>query len=328
MESIFSQTHQDWELIVCDSYSEDGTWEYLQQFRHDPRVQLHQVPKEGLYAGWNECLRRAIGEHVYIATADDTCEPTLLTTLVEALQAHPEQRIAACECFEIDENGHKRNTTQPLYERILTDLIDSSCFTTTPLFEISMMALCGVTWGSVTRLLFHRDVFDHVGLYTTHRGISGDFDWNLRAAQFSGVVHVREPLSTWRIHAGQASNLWSMEYCKIYFDIFNDFLTSNKAHIEDSFGWSSHELETVRMIAFRRYEQDVGWVASDLLHSPSRFFIRMAKLFRMDSSMFIQRLLSACRSPSWNADPKYGLPRSLCHSLRVPLPSKSTFSRA
>jgi len=40
MESILTQTRTDWELIVCDSYSDDGTWEYLQQFKDDSRVRL------------------------------------------------------------------------------------------------------------------------------------------------------------------------------------------------------------------------------------------------------------------------------------------------
>ena len=85
MQTILAQTLADWELIVCDSFSDDGTWEYFQQFKHDPRVRLYQVPKEGLYAGWNECLRRCRGEYVYIATADDTCKPELLEKMVGAL---------------------------------------------------------------------------------------------------------------------------------------------------------------------------------------------------------------------------------------------------
>ena len=87
MDSILVQALTDWELIVCDSYSDDGTWEYLQQFKDDPRVRLYQVPKEGLYAGWNECLRRCRGEYVYIATADDTMAPECLERMVAALEA-------------------------------------------------------------------------------------------------------------------------------------------------------------------------------------------------------------------------------------------------
>ena len=86
MDSILAQTLTDWELIVCDSVSDDGTWEYMQRFRDDPRVRLFQIPREGLYAGWNECLRRATGQYIYVATADDTCQPELLETMVGALE--------------------------------------------------------------------------------------------------------------------------------------------------------------------------------------------------------------------------------------------------
>jgi glycosyltransferase involved in cell wall biosynthesis len=86
MNSILSQTLTDWELIVCDSCSDDGTWEYLQKFKDDPRVRLHQVPKEGMYAGWNECLKRCRGEHVYIATADDTMREDCLDRMVGTLE--------------------------------------------------------------------------------------------------------------------------------------------------------------------------------------------------------------------------------------------------
>ena len=86
MESILTQTLTDWELIVCDSFSDDGTWEFLQSYKSDPRVRLYQVPREGLYAGWNECLRRATGAYVYVATADDTCKPELLEKMVGALE--------------------------------------------------------------------------------------------------------------------------------------------------------------------------------------------------------------------------------------------------
>lgn len=86
MDSILTQTFEDWELIVCDSFSEDGTWEYFEQFRADPRIRLHRVPREGLYAGWNECLKRVTGEYIYVATADDTCAPECLEKMVGALE--------------------------------------------------------------------------------------------------------------------------------------------------------------------------------------------------------------------------------------------------
>jgi GT2 family glycosyltransferase len=318
MTSIISQTEPDWEMIVCDSYSDDGTWEYLQRFAGDPRIHLHRVPKEGLYAGWNECLRRARGDLIYIATADDTCEPTLLTTLARALEDHPTHKIAACECIEIDSTGHQRKRPIPLYRRILNEFSTSSCFVTSSEFEIAMMALYGGTWGSVTGLLFRRDLFLEAGLYPTQWGISGDFAWCLRAAQVSGVVHVRQPLATWRIHEGQASNQWSIDYCRIYFQIFKSFIYSEEEQLTSQFGWNSSHLSTLLRIARNRYEQDVSGALSDLVRRPTHFFARICKIYRMDPLLFQQRMRAGFRSPDWDVDPKFGLAQSLCAFLRVP----------
>lgn len=110
MESIVGQRLMDWELIVCDSYSDDGSWEFLEKFRDDPRVRLHQVPREGPYAGWNECLRRATGEYVYIATADDTCDPTLLERMIEAMEKGRAQ-VAGVTGYKAGEEAPRRSTS-------------------------------------------------------------------------------------------------------------------------------------------------------------------------------------------------------------------------
>ena len=101
MATILAQTLTDWELIVCDSFSDDGTWEYFQQFKDDSRIRLYQVPKEGLYAGWNECLRRCRGEYIYIATADDTMVPECLEKMVGALERATTENTENTEIFYI-----------------------------------------------------------------------------------------------------------------------------------------------------------------------------------------------------------------------------------
>src|SRR5262249_49784139 len=89
--AIYQQTFQGWELIVVDNYSDDGAWEFLQeQASRDRRIRLSQAPREGLYANWNNCIRQASGEYVYIATSDDTMAPDCLEKLTAALETHRE----------------------------------------------------------------------------------------------------------------------------------------------------------------------------------------------------------------------------------------------
>ena len=74
--SILNQTLTDWELIVIDGYSDDGAWGLIQECaKSESRMIVTQSPRKGIYAGINECLSRASGEYVYIATSDDTMAP-------------------------------------------------------------------------------------------------------------------------------------------------------------------------------------------------------------------------------------------------------------
>ncbi len=78
METILAQTFADWELIVCDSHSEDGSWEFFQKFAGDPRIRLHQVPpRRDLRRLERMPEARAGTPYCYIATSDDTAKPPI-----------------------------------------------------------------------------------------------------------------------------------------------------------------------------------------------------------------------------------------------------------
>ena len=63
MATILNQTCSDWELIIADSYSDDGSWEYLNRFPvRDSRITACQIPR-GLYQSWNFCLGNARGKY-------------------------------------------------------------------------------------------------------------------------------------------------------------------------------------------------------------------------------------------------------------------------
>src|SRR5438128_3962160 len=85
IDSLLNQTFSDWEAIVLDSYSTDGSWEFFKSIAsNDSRFRLHQVPREGLYAALNRGIKLATGEFLHIATCDDAMLPDFLATLLEA----------------------------------------------------------------------------------------------------------------------------------------------------------------------------------------------------------------------------------------------------
>lgn len=106
LRSILAQTFTDFELVVSDHTSTDGTWEALQQFAVDPRVRLSRLASGGgAPANWKAVTDRATGEFFKLVCGDDLLYPDCLAEQVTALAAHPSAVLAASTRDVVDAAG-------------------------------------------------------------------------------------------------------------------------------------------------------------------------------------------------------------------------------
>lgn len=211
VESILGQTFADWEVIVCDSHSSDGTMDFLRRLSGDTRWRLFDVPRDGLYAGWNECLRRATGEWIYIATADDTCSLDLLEQMLaaheRAKQIVPEMNVGMVAC-DFDYIGHDGSILGQLPKHRPSDILGdwrNKAHARSRWVDLLMTLSVGISWGPYTSLLFRRELLDSAGLFRTDCGAAADRLWAAGSVLNSDLVWVPKRLATWRMHSSQAS---------------------------------------------------------------------------------------------------------------------------
>jgi glycosyltransferase involved in cell wall biosynthesis len=271
MDSIFSQTHTDWELIVCDSFSDDGTWEYLQTFASDPRVRLYQVPKEGLYAGWNECLKRVCGEFVYIATADDTMSENCLLKLHHALVKNPVVSVAVCDFDEIDSLGRVITKENAWHRRFYSSKMNEEHVRPAFVDFIATLVL-GTPWYTMTSVMFRSEVLRTAGCFPTNLDFIADNIWTARVAFQTATAYVPERLATFRKHSDQASGrriaprLWWKNHLA-----FQAMLNDIEGHVPEEWRrirpWKE-ELLTVQLSLLR---QDLGLYPWKFKENPSLF---------------------------------------------------------
>jgi glycosyltransferase involved in cell wall biosynthesis len=216
-ETILAQSLPDWELLVYDSYSNDGAWEYIQELeRREPRMHAWQGPRQGTPGSWTPCVRAARGEYVYIATSDDTMPPDCLEKLVAALDAHPECDLAHCQLRAIDEHGAEVTPVHDWWMRgssfaVSSGPLLSSLHVRHAPFDGLLHLLGGSVYTSITQLLIRRSLFDRIGFFESTWGSIGDFNWGMRAGLVANSVHVPDTWGGWRLHSTQATAAVSLE---------------------------------------------------------------------------------------------------------------------
>ena len=86
IESVLAQDGVEFEVIVCDDASTDGTLDKLRQFR-DPRIRVICNKKNsGLTATINRLIREARGDYIAFLDADDKYLPNKLRRCVEEIE--------------------------------------------------------------------------------------------------------------------------------------------------------------------------------------------------------------------------------------------------
>jgi len=107
IESILAQTFQDFELIISDNGSTDGTAEICRAYAaKDLRIRYYRH-EQNLGGAWNfnHVFELATGEYFRWACHDDICAPELLERCIEVLDRQPSAVLCYPRTVMIDEHG-------------------------------------------------------------------------------------------------------------------------------------------------------------------------------------------------------------------------------
>lgn len=108
IDSILAQSYSDFELIIINDGSADGTPGICDAYAlQDSRVFVMHKENQGVAAARNDGLLRAVGKYVYYADADDWVEPGLLQEAVRVLRKQEPPDMFAFGYTRVLENGEK-----------------------------------------------------------------------------------------------------------------------------------------------------------------------------------------------------------------------------
>lgn len=186
VESVLGQTFDDYELIIIDNGSNDGSNKIVAGFI-DPRIRtVHLEENIGVSNARNKGVSLSTAPYITFLDADDWWEPTFLEEMRGLIERHPDAGIYGTGYY-IVKNSKKRVAPIGVDEDFLEGEINYC--------RVYAKTLC-MPLTSIT-VSMPRAVFDEMEGFKPHLKLGEDFDLWIRIALKRKVVFLNKPLSNY-----------------------------------------------------------------------------------------------------------------------------------
>jgi glycosyltransferase involved in cell wall biosynthesis len=195
LDSIFSQTLQDWELIIGDDQSNDRSAEIIASYRDERLRYLRNIRRRGIFGNLNDLISVAGSEYIKIFCQDDVMEPACLAQQLQFMREKPSLAFSRVLQLASDTRGFRE---QDASLRRLPESIPPSA-------AALAFFLFGNIPGNLSNVMLRATAWRRAGGFREDLPYAGDMEFWFRVATREpfGVLHER--LNFVRAHDGQAS---------------------------------------------------------------------------------------------------------------------------
>ena len=267
LSSIFAQTIPVFEIIVLDDASHDNSLEIARQTAKDWNRDIlcveNTVASGSVFRQWHKALKLAKGEWIWIAEADDFCEPDFLENILNGIKNNPSVIMAFTDSRSVDEDGTPISSSyRPYYSESAGALLENNShftgeeFVRGCLFERNLVL-------NVSSAIFRREYL--LSAITSCQKDLQTFrvagDWRvyveLLTQENAEVIYIAKPLNIHRRHADSATHTLNrrnhIEEISYMHDLLVNRLALHESHkkrqkyylsiLENQFGLTSKDTE-------------------------------------------------------------------------------------
>ncbi len=196
IESILAQTFRDFEFIIVDYGSTDGSKSIVSMAAaRDARIELHEIPHCTLPEARNAGCFLAQGKYIALIDADNISLPDRLKWGVEFMEKHPEVGLVGGGMQAIDATGASLPNSALPYGSAPRPLENRE-------LQSALRNYCAIWQNSV---LMRKEAFTSVGGYRALFLQAEDYDLWLRIAEHFEIANLRQPVFKLRYHPYQLS---------------------------------------------------------------------------------------------------------------------------
>lgn len=204
LDSVLNQTYEDYEVVIADHSSVDGTMEVIQRYSGNPRLRiLSPTPTGGgAQANWNRVSSEAKGTYLKLVCGDDTIIPTAIAEQVSAFEKYPTAVLVASQRDLVDSSGANFITGRGLQG--ISGLVSGS-----KAVRATVVAGSNI-FGEPACVMFRRELLEKEGGWDNTHPYLIDEATYARICFHGDVVAIRRSLAKFRISASQ----WSVRLAK------------------------------------------------------------------------------------------------------------------
>ncbi|PID92048.1 MAG: hypothetical protein CSA96_05220 [Bacteroidetes bacterium] len=269
IESILDSDFQDWELIIVDDCSSDGSANIAQSFEgRDPRIRVFINEQNlGQFENRNYAASLACGTYIKFIDSDDLIYPHGIGTMVRAMEAYPSCGIG------FDDEHYDGSSAFP------------HCYSPERIFEKHYFER-GMLFVGPLGSIYRRSLFEELGGFDPACGVAADYDFNLRAAARKDVVVFQRDLYWYRRHEGQELVQKAADYFRLSFSINRSILTGSDCPMNSRaarLALDNIYLLNMRKALFRALKMQLGTALSMIrfMNPPLRLYFLVFFPYRM-----------------------------------------------
>ncbi len=197
VKSVLEQSYSDFEFIIADDNSQDGSYEYLQEIK-DSRIKLFRnTPNKGLFPNLNFLLKQTTARLIHLWAQDDIMKPICLEKTLLFHEKHTDLAFSYSMYDIIDANGKEIDINNFINDQT-PEIVSSELL-------IRISAFYSAIAGNIANVTLNRKYVEKVDFFDEKYKVSGDYDMWLRMGSLAPVGFLKEHLIFLRNHTQQLS---------------------------------------------------------------------------------------------------------------------------
>ena len=213
LQSVVNQDYSNFECVVIDGGSNDGTLDILEEYQG--KIRWISERDEGQSDAINKGIKLAGGDVIGYICADDVYETGCFEKIADFFDHNPDVMWVCGKCKIMDKDGLEIRRPVTWYKNFL-----EKRYSYNKLLIADFIAQPAVFW--------RKELVEEIGLFDTSENLAMDYEYWLRAAARHHPGFINEYLARFRVHRHSKSSVSHSRQAKDALRIAGEYATSSK----------------------------------------------------------------------------------------------------